>query len=111
MGGERLMEPYNIFTTYISWNNGGKSRPVLVYAINEELIRIYPITTQYENKSEKIKEKYFRINDWSQAGLDKQSYIDTGTRFTQSLTIFDKIEPIGTLTEEDKKRLIKFLSK
>lgn len=105
------MEPYDICTSYISWGNGGKSRPVLVYALNDELVRIYPITTQYENKSEAIKAKYFEINDWDKAGLDKQSYVDTGTRLKQSLSMFDNIAPIGTLSEADKKRLIEFLSK
>ena len=104
------MKPYDIFITHISWDSGNKKRPVLVYALNDELARIYPITTQYENKSEVIKAKYFKINDWSQAGLDKQSYIDTGTRLTQSLSIFDNVSPIGTLTESDKKRLIEFIS-
>ena len=105
------MEPYDIFTAYISWANGGKSRPALVYALDDELVRIYPITTQYGNKSETIKSKYFEIIDWFQSGLDKQSYVDTGTRLTQNLSIFDNVNPIGALTEADKKRLIEFLTK
>ncbi|WP_461248484.1 hypothetical protein [Treponema sp. R6D11] len=71
------MKPFELFITYISWGSGGKNRPVLVLLINENTISVYPITTQYENKSEVIKAQYFKINDWAQAGLDSQSYIDT----------------------------------
>jgi len=35
--------------------------------------------------------------------------IDTGTRLTQSLDIFDSTTPIGKLSEADKKRLIEFV--
>ena len=104
------MEPFNIFTSYISWDSGGKVRPVLVYALDDDSVKIYPITTQYENKSESVKLRYFKINDWSQAGLDKQSYIDTGTRMKQSLSVFANLKRVGTLTESDKTRLLEFLS-
>ena len=103
------MNQYDIFTSYISWGNGGKSRPVLVYALSDKLARVYPITTQYENKSEAVRAKYFKIRDWLQSGLDKQSYVDTGTRLTQPLSMFDNAAPIGILTESDKKRFIEFL--
>jgi mRNA interferase MazF len=71
------MEPFELFITYLSWGSGGKNRPILVLLLNEDTISVYPITTQYENKSESIKSQYFKIKDWQQAGLDKQSYIDT----------------------------------
>jgi mRNA interferase MazF len=72
------MEPFELFITYISWRSGGKNRPVLVLLLNEDTISVFPVTTQYETKSEFIKSQYFKINDWLQAGLDRQSYIDTG---------------------------------
>ena len=102
------MKPYDIFITYISWGSGGKNRPVLVYALNNEFVKIYPITTQYDNKSGDVKARLFKINDWKQSGLDKQSYIDTGTRFRRPLSFFENIEPIGNLTDNDIDRLIKF---
>jgi hypothetical protein len=110
------MEPFELFITYISWgssaskSSGGKSRPVLVFQISEETISIYPITTQYENKSKTIKTQYFKINDWSQAGLDRQSYIDTGILYDLPISVFENKKPIGKLTGEDKKRLLAFLS-
>jgi hypothetical protein len=103
------MDPFELFISYISWGNGGKIRPVLVFQISEDTISIYPITTQYENKSETIKAQYFKINDWSQAGLDKQSYIDTGILYDLPISVFEKKKPIGKLTTADKTRLLAFL--
>ncbi|MCL2019765.1 MAG: hypothetical protein FWG70_08410 [Oscillospiraceae bacterium] len=104
------MKAFDIFIIYISWGSGGKKRPVLVYALNNEIVRAYPITTQYESKSDEIKAKFFKINNWEQAGLDKQSYVDTGTRFTRPLSFFENIEPIGNLTDADIDRFIEFTS-
>ena len=105
------MKSYDIFIVYISWRSGGKKRPVLVYALSNGLVKIYPITTQYENKSDDVKARFFKINDWEQSGLDKQSYIDTGTRFKRPLSFFEHIEPVGSLTDNDIDRLIQFSMK
>jgi hypothetical protein len=105
------MEPFELFITYISWGSGGKSRPVLVLLLAEDSILVYPVTTQYENKSETIKSRYYKINDWSQAGLDRQSYIDTGILLSLPISIIKNKKPIGTLTIADKKRLLAFLTK
>jgi len=104
------MEPFELFITYISWGSGGKSRPVLVLLLTEDTIFVYPITTQYENKSGAIKSRYFKINDWPQAGLDKQSYIDTGILLTLPISVIKNKKPIGKLTIADKKRLLAFLT-
>jgi hypothetical protein len=110
------MELFELFIAYISWGSpasqgsSGKSRPVLVFQISDDTISIYPITTQYENKSKTIQAQYFKINDWSQAGLDKQSYIDTGILYDLPISVFDNKKPIGKLSGEDKKRLLAFLS-
>lgn len=106
-----MIKPFDIFIFRISWGDGDKKRPVLVYALNNKIVKIYPITTQYENKSEAVKAKYFKINDWLQAGLNKQSYVDTGTRLKQPLLMFNNTTPIGALTESDKQRLIEFIKK
>jgi hypothetical protein len=105
------MNPFDIFIFHVSWGDGGKYRPVLVYAMDKKIARIYPITSQYDGKSKAIRARYFKIVDWWQAGLDKQSYVDTGMRLKQSLSMFEKITPIGQLTAEDKERLISFLTK
>jgi len=105
------VEPFELFITYLSWKSGGKSRPVLVLLLSEDTISVYPVTTQYENKSESIKSRYFKINDWLQAGLDKQSYIDTGILLNLPISIIKDKKPIGKLTIADKKRLLAFLTK
>jgi hypothetical protein len=104
-----MINPFEILITYISWGSEGKNRPVLVLLLNDNNISVYPITTQFENKSELIRAQYFKINDWSQAGLDRQSYIDTGTLIKIPITAINKKKPIGRLTAADKKSLLAFL--
>jgi hypothetical protein len=110
MGFERLMKPFDIFITYLSWDGGGKNRPVLAFIISDEAVDIYPITTKYDDKSEAVQGQYFKIVDWTQAGLDMQSYIDTGTLITLSIATFKNKTSIGKLTENDKLRLLIFLN-
>jgi hypothetical protein len=105
------MEPFELFVVYISWGSGGKNRPVLVLLLTEDTILVYPVPTQYENKSESIKLRYFKIDDWSQAGLDRQSYVDTGILLSLPISVIKNKKPIGKLTIADKKRLLAFLNK
>ena len=109
MGGERLMKPFSIFITYMSWDGGGKDRPVLAFILGDNTVDIYQITTQYENMGKEIQALYFKIDEWKQAGLEKQSYVDTGTLITLSLDALKGKTPIGKLTENDKRRLLEFL--
>jgi len=105
------MELFEIFITFISWGNGGKSRPVLVVIINNDSLLVYPITTQYENKSEAVRAQYYKMNDWHQAGLTKQSYIDTGTLLKLPLSAIANKKPIGRLTDIEKQKFLEFLNK
>jgi hypothetical protein len=86
-------------------------RPVLILEQQETVVFIFNITTQYENKSETIRNKYFKINDWKQAGLDKQSYVDTNIVRDLPPAALEGKSKIGKLTESDVKKLIEFLSK
>lgn len=92
------MKPLDIFIIYMSWDGGGKDRPVLAFIVGDDAVDVYQITTKYEGKSERIRAQYFKINDWSQAGLDKPSYVDTGTLITLSTAAFKSKKPIGKLT-------------
>ena len=104
------MKPFDIFIAYISWGSEGKNRPVLVLVLGSESVFGYPITTKYQHKSKAIRARYYRIKDWAQAGLDRESYIDTGTMLSlPPSTIADK-KSIGTLTIADKNELIAFIS-
>ena len=105
------MKPFNIFITYMSWDGGGKDRPVLAFIVGDDAVDVYQITTKYEDKSESIRAQYFKINDWAQSGLDKPSYINTGTLISLSTTAFKGKKPIGKLTKSDKLRLLEFLLK
>jgi len=105
------MNPLEIFVTHISWGSGGKNRPILVLLEKDGSVLVYPVTTQYENKSEAIRAHYFKVNDWNQAGLAKQSYIDTGTLIELPLSAIANKKPIGRLTMTDKQRLLHFLTR
>jgi hypothetical protein len=104
------MSPFDIFITCISWNSGSKRRPVLVVQIDSNTFSVFPITTQYENKSKSVQAQYFKINDWYQAGLDRQSYIDTGTLLDLPLSVINNKQPIGKLTISDMQKLLVFLT-
>lgn len=105
------MKPFEIFIVYISWGSSGKSRPVLAFLLDDNKVSVYPITSQYHDKSEAIKAKYFKISDWSQSGLDRQSYIDTGKLISLPTSVVDGKKPIGQLSVEDKQGLLEFLMK
>jgi len=105
------MKPFDIFIAHISWGDGGKNRPVLAFILSDDTVDVYQITTKYEEKSEPIQAQYFKLDDWIQAGLAIQSYIDTGTLITLTMTTFSNKSAIGRLTENDKRRFLEFLNK
>jgi len=105
------MKVFDIFITYVSWGNSGKVRPVLILEQQDEVVYVFNITTQYENKSETVRAKYFKINDWQHAGLDKQSYVDTNTVRDIPSEIFDGKSRIGRLSAADEMRLIEFVNR
>ena len=111
MGGERVMSIFDIFIAYVSWGTGGKKRPVLILEQKESDVTVFNITTRYDDKSESIRSKYFIINEWQQAGLEKLSYIDTNGTITLPISSVDVDHPVGTLTEADVLRLLDFLAK
>ena len=71
----------DIVTLYVAFTQGrgGKRRPVFIIEREDGKVRFFPITSQYENKSESIKRKYVEIQDWVETGLKKRSWIDSGT--------------------------------
>ena len=104
------MKIFDIYIAYVSWGAGGKRRPVLVLEESTDSVMVFSITAHYENKSEAIRAKYFIINDWKQAGLDRQSYVDTNRTITLPATAVDSKNPVGRLTATDELRLIEFIS-
>ena len=104
------MNPYGIFITYVSWENDGKFRPVLIIEQQETVVFAFIITTQYENKTEAIRSRYFKISDWRQAGLDKPSYVDTNSIMDLPPALFEGKTEIGRLSADDERRLVEFIS-
>ena len=104
------MEQFDIFIAHISWGNSGKSRPVLIMEHIGNIFKVFSITTQYQNKSENMQTKYMKIKDWQQAGLNKQSYIDTTKKIDLPDSVVSGKTPIGKLTEKDKASLVKFIN-
>jgi hypothetical protein len=103
------MNPFDVCIAYVSWEDGGKRRPVLLLAKDEDYAQVFRITSQYANKSDAVKAKYLEILDWQQAGLDRASYIDTNTSVRVPIACIS-LSPIGKITENDKLRLLGFLS-
>ncbi|GHS86026.1 hypothetical protein FACS1894103_7460 [Campylobacterota bacterium] len=103
-----------IYIAYIAWQdggkNGGKTRPVLVIKRFDDKVLIYKITSQYASKSPQIRANYYTIIDWQQAGLRKQSYIDTNSFNALPFAVFDKMQPIGKLSAVDENGLLAFIA-
>ena len=103
------MSPYDVCIAYVSWDGGGKRRPVLlITAASGDYTEAFRITSQYAGKSDAVKAGYFAISDWKQAGLVKPSYIDTIAPV--ELPTARLSTPIGALSDNDKRRLIEFLN-
>ena len=103
------MDIFDIYIAYILWGSGGKKRPVLILEQQSTVIHVFNITTQYESKSDTVRSKYFKINEWRQAGLDKQSYVDTSIIRDLPPAALERKTPIGKLTENDQQRFLEFL--
>jgi len=101
---------FDIFIAYVSWGDGGKKRPMLILEKQGNVVFVFNVTTQYENKSEAVRAKYFKINDWRQVGLARQSYVDTNTIRDLPTEALEGKPIIGALSESDVKRLLDFLS-
>jgi mRNA-degrading endonuclease toxin of MazEF toxin-antitoxin module len=102
------MSIYDIYIAYVSWGEDGKRRPVLVLEQGTYGVTVFNITTRYDGKSEAVQSKYFKINDWRQAGLKHESYIDTNETVTLPQSSVEHF--LGTLTEADVQSLLEFLT-
>lgn len=104
------MEVYSVLIARVQYADGigSKVRAAVVIKFNDQIIRTYRITSQYENKQEAIKQQYFEIIDWYQAKLKKPSWIDT-VQYYDLENEGVRIKIIGKLTDRDIERLIEFL--
>ena len=99
------MNPYDIHIAYVSWGDDGKRRPVLVLSSDQKEVAVFQITSRYDSKSIVIQSQYVAIDDWAQAGLTKQSYIDIGRIIDLPIATVQPT-PIGKLSENDLRKLL-----
>ena len=99
------MTPYSLHIAYVSWSDDGKRHPVLVLSSDQKEVSVFQITSQYDNKSAAIQSQYIPIDDWAQAGLAKQSYIDIGRIIDLPISVIQP-SPIGNLSKNDLRKLL-----
>ena len=99
------MNPYDLHIAYVSWGGDGKRRPVLVLSSDQKEVAVFQITSQFDSKSTAIQAQYVVIDDWAQAGLAKQSYIDIGRIIDLPIATVQPT-PIGKLSENDLRKLL-----
>lgn len=105
------MEPMDVCIANVPFDGSDKLkvRPALVVKIKDNYVSVFKITSQYENKSEKIKRAYYPIKNWEIAGLNRISYVDTLQTYDIDKATILKNRPIGKLTKTDVLGLYQFL--
>ncbi|HJG17693.1 type II toxin-antitoxin system PemK/MazF family toxin [Limosilactobacillus vaginalis] len=105
------MQPMDIYIADVPFDeeNGSKVRPALVLRVRDGWVNVFKVTSQYQNKSAKIKRLYYPIYEWKQAGLKKQSYVDTHRTYSLPEKFIFSRKPIGKLTELDRIKLFEFI--
>lgn len=108
------MKPNEIVTVYVAFTDkdGGKRRLILVVSDKRDRVEFFGITSQSENKSEKIKRVYFPITEWEKSGLKEQSWIDVGSlKAIQKTNENISFRKIGMLSVSDTKKLNQFIER
>ncbi|MDR1868466.1 MAG: hypothetical protein LBQ82_00615 [Treponema sp.] len=110
-----MMNIFDIVIAYVSWggvvNEVGSDRKRLVLILEQTAggVTVFNITTRYDGKNEIIRSKYFKIDDWQQAGRSQPSYIDTNKTITLPLSSVGVSHPVGKLTESDVQKFVEFI--
>lgn len=97
-----LLSEHEVAFAYVEYadNSGGKRRPVIIMSVDGEEVTFYKITSQYFKKSEFIRQKYYQIKDWMEAGLDRPSWVDTITPITYAQNKYS-FRVVGRFTPRD----------
>ncbi|MDF7638019.1 hypothetical protein PT285_01015 [Lactobacillus sp. ESL0791] len=103
------MKTNDVITLYVGYieGKGGKRRPVIVRKISNQGLMAFKVTTKYANKSEYIKQQYYSVHDWAEAGLKQQSWIDIGNIYEFKNKNL-QVKKIGHLTAKDQIGLARF---
>ena len=105
-------EVYKIYVAYDKKSNDGKERYVVQLGKTQIEIGVSmsSITSQYDEKSEFVKEQYYEIKDWQQAGLKKKSYVDIRSKTTFTFVEVLRLgKCVGELTAKDMFGLMDFI--
>lgn len=104
------LEEYEIALARVVFHDksGSKIRPILVIRHSDNAVFALSVTSQYQSKSVSIRQKYFRILDWVEAGLKKPFWVDTITVLKFRANTLKDLRVIGELTQRDKIRFVKF---
>lgn len=86
-----------------------KIRPALVLSMSDGYIKLLKVTSDYDKKPEKIKELYYPIIEWQQAGLKKESYVDCHRTYNITTDYILRNKPVAKLTVKDKVGLHSFV--
>ncbi|MDF7668230.1 type II toxin-antitoxin system PemK/MazF family toxin [Lactobacillus sp. ESL0703] len=105
------MQPMELYIANVPFDEhiGSKVRPALVLVVKQKYVTVFKITSQYENKSNKIKKLYYPIKLWQEAGLKKQSYVDIHKNYEITREAVFSRRPIGKLSSIDIIGLSKFI--
>jgi hypothetical protein len=103
------MNPYDLHIANVSWGDAGKLRPVLLLSSDEKEVSVFQITSLCSDKSTIIQSHYVAIDDWAQAGLVTQSFIDIGRIIDLPITTVQPT-PIGKLSENDLRKLLNVMN-
>ncbi|MGN1282310.1 MAG: type II toxin-antitoxin system PemK/MazF family toxin [Limosilactobacillus sp.] len=106
------MEPLDIYIADVPFDEGtgSKVRPALVIEVESEKVIVFKVTSQYQNKSARIKKLYYPIKEWERAGLRKKSYVDTHKLYRLTKKWLFSRRPIGKLTDIDRIGLFEFIN-
>lgn len=107
------MRPMEVYIANVPFDEGTgqKIRPALVVKVYQHRVKVFKITSQYHNKSAAIQSLYYPICQWEEAGLKKQSYVDTHRTYNLPDKQIFKNRPIGRLTPLDVANLFEFIQK
>lgn len=105
------MEPMDIYIADVPFDEGrsSKIRPALVIEVGRDRVVVLKVTSQYRKKSVQIKRLYYPIQEWREAGLKKQSYVDTHKFYRLNKKWVFSRRPIGKLTAVDRLGLFSFM--
>jgi hypothetical protein len=106
------MKNNDVAIAYVAYDDGsgGKKRPVLILKEVASDVMVMRFTTKYDNKSQRIKERYYKVQDLGEAGLNRPSWIDAVTPVILDKELVE-FTLLGRLSSNDQHELASFIKK